>query len=100
MNTTTTLAHGEVRPENARKYAGDGSGRKGCTMVTTDGHWAVSVRRTTVALHVNRYTVADDMGTYASGVDQAAAIAAMRDRWASLGATVYGADSCWRAFLR
>ena len=97
---SATLVHGEVRPENARRYSGDGNGGKGCTLVTTDGHWTVDIRRTQVGWKRHTYTVSDDMARYAEGVDQKAAIAAMRKRWTDRGATVFGLDSCWRAFLR
>jgi hypothetical protein len=94
------LVYGEVRPENARRYNGDGNGGKGCTMVTTDGHWTVNIRRTQTGWKRHTYTVSDDVARYAEGVDQKTALAAMRKRWADRGATVFGVDSCWRAFLR
>ena len=103
MNSTEfnfQLTKGEVRPQFCKVAAVPNVYGK-LSMVTTDGVDVVEIIRSKIAPSIYTYKViGKDGAVVISGVSQSLALQAMRKAWKDLGATVYGTDSCYSAFLR
>ena len=96
---TTTIPAREVKPNECARYRGALVGGEGVTLVTTNGHWTVSVSCRVTGWHKREYTVGDDVCKVYVGPSRSDALRAMRSRWAEMGVVVRGTDACYAGRL-